>query len=96
MVKKCEVLINNEAVTVIKFGGHEVQIPAIKKDVKFVNVLFENGKYIVVGDDYKENKKVEQVKVEPVKTTEAHPTVKPNYNNFNKKTTHKAFNKNKK
>lgn len=54
MVKKCNVLINNDAVTVINYDGVKVQIPSIHRDAKTVNVVFENNKYIVVGDDYVE------------------------------------------
>lgn len=52
MVKKCNILINNDAVTVINYDGVKVQIPSIHKDAKTVNVILENNKYIVVGDDY--------------------------------------------
>lgn len=67
MVKQCKVLINNEAVTVINFDGREVQIPAIKRNVDSVNILFKNNQYIVVGDDYKEKKEeaVKEVKKQP-------------------------------
>jgi len=66
MVKKCEVLINNEAVTVINFDGREVQIPSIKNDIDYVNILYKDGKYIVVGDDYKEKQKVEKIENKPI------------------------------
>lgn len=54
MVKNCRVLINNEAVTVIEYDGVLVQIPAINREAKNVNVILQNGRYIVVNDDYKE------------------------------------------
>ena len=55
MIKKCKVIINNEAVTVIRFGNIEVQIPSIHKKADYVNVLYENGKYKIVDADYKDN-----------------------------------------
>ncbi len=55
MIKKCKVIINNEAVTVIRFGNIEVQIPSIHKKADYVNVLYENGKYKIVDGDYKDN-----------------------------------------
>lgn len=65
MVKECEVLINNDLVTVIKFDDTEVQVPAIKRDAETVKVVFENNSYKVVDDDYKEKPvKVEEHKAE--------------------------------
>lgn len=54
MVKNCRVLINNEAVTVIEYDGVLVQIPAIHKETKNVNVILQDGRHIVVDDDYEE------------------------------------------
>lgn len=54
MVKNCRVLINNEAVTVIEYDGVLVQIPAIHREAKNINVILQNGRYIVVNDNYKE------------------------------------------
>lgn len=55
MIKNCRVLINNEAVTVIDYDGVKVQIPAINRIAKSVNVIAENGIYSVINDDYVEN-----------------------------------------
>ena len=55
MVQKCPVLLNNDAVTVISFNGTEVQLPSIKQALSSVNVLYKNGKYSIVSDDYKED-----------------------------------------
>ena len=42
MIKQCPVIINNGAVTVIKFGDIDVQLPYCnKKDIKTLNVKFE-------------------------------------------------------
>lgn len=56
MVKECVVKLNNDAVTVVNFDGIDVQFPAINKDDKTVFVSFENGKYVIVDKDYKEQR----------------------------------------
>ena len=56
MVKRCNVILNNNAVTVINYDGNEVQIPSIQRNAKAVNVILKDGKYIVVDDDYVEIK----------------------------------------
>ena len=48
MTKECTVLLNNSAVTVVKFGEVEVQLPSIRRDAKKVFVKFENDRYAVV------------------------------------------------
>lgn len=48
MTKECTVLLNNSAVTVVKFGDVEVQLPSIQRDAKKVFVKFENDRYAVV------------------------------------------------
>lgn len=51
MIKQCPVIINNGAVTVIKFGDIDVQLPYCnKKDIKTLNVKFENGQYSIIDD----------------------------------------------
>ena len=57
MAKECKVVTNNEAVTVFDYDGTLVQIPSIHEDVKTINVVFKNGYYTVVGDDYIEDTK---------------------------------------
>lgn len=54
MIKDCNVLINNDAVTVVRFNGVDVQLPSIHRSAKTVRVYYDNGKYSVVGDDYRE------------------------------------------
>ena len=56
MVKECKVLINNDAVTVIKYDDIKVQVPSIHRTANTVKVLYKNGKYTVVDDDYIEQK----------------------------------------
>lgn len=54
MVKDCKVILNNSAVTVVRFGDIDVQFPSIKMDEKIVRVLFKDGKYTIVANDYQE------------------------------------------
>lgn len=52
MLKICKVILNNQYVTVVNFGGMEIQFPSIRRKADEVNVLFENGKYMIVDDNY--------------------------------------------
>lgn len=54
MVKDCKVILNNEAVTVARFGDIDIQFPSIHRKAKQVRVLFKNGKYKIVNDDFHE------------------------------------------
>lgn len=74
MLKVCNVILNNEAVTVIREGGYDVQIPAIHREAKTVKVLIEQGKYIVVPDSYEEQDDI---------------MIEKNEKKYNKKTTEK-------
>lgn len=49
MTKECKVILNNSAVTVVKFGEIEVQLPPIQRDAKKIFVKFENDRYAVVN-----------------------------------------------
>ena len=51
MIKECQVILNNESVSVVKFGDIEVQLPPIGKDVKTVKVECEDGRYSIVKDE---------------------------------------------
>ena len=53
MVKECLVKINNEAITVVRYGDTDIQFPSIHKDVNTVFVNYEGGKYFIVDKDYK-------------------------------------------
>ena len=55
MVKKCSVVLNNEAVTVVKYGDIDIQFPSIHKDDKKVFVNYEDGRYFIVDKNYKPN-----------------------------------------
>jgi phage gp45-like len=59
MIKECPILINNTAVTVVKYDDVEVQFPAINKDVKTVFVDFTEGKYNIV-----DKKEIEKATIE--------------------------------
>lgn len=54
MIKNCNILINNEAVTVIEYDGKKIQIPSIHRKATTVKVVKKGNKCIVVDDDYKE------------------------------------------
>lgn len=56
MTKVCDVIINNEAVTVVKFDDKEIQFPSIHKDVRAVIVKNDNGKYSIVDKMENESK----------------------------------------
>ena len=51
MIKECQVILNNESVSVVKFDNTEVQFPPIGKDVKSVKVKYEDGRYSIVKDE---------------------------------------------
>lgn len=51
MIKECQVILNNESVSVVKFGNTEVQLPPIGKDVKTVKIECEDGRYSIVKDE---------------------------------------------
>lgn len=48
MTKECKVILNNDAVTVVKFDGNEIQFPSIHRNAKSVFVKFDNGSYSIV------------------------------------------------
>lgn len=54
MISNCKVLINNDAVTVVRFNNVDVQLPSIHRSTETIRVCYANGKYFVVDDDYKE------------------------------------------
>lgn len=61
MALKCPVILNNDAVTVVKYNDIEIQFPAIGRDTKYVNVDFANGTYRIV-ENTKTEKKIESTK----------------------------------
>ena len=48
MIKECKVILNNDAITVVRFDDTDVQFSSIAKDAKTVNVKYDNGKYSIV------------------------------------------------
>lgn len=50
MIKECPIVINNDVVTVVKYGDVEVQFPSIHKSVAKVFVNNENGKYSIIDN----------------------------------------------
>lgn len=75
MVKECKVLVNNDAVTVVKYDDIKVQVPSIHKDAKTVKVLCEDNKYTVVDDDYVEQKSKKKKKTVDETTVDEAETV---------------------
>lgn len=76
MTKACKVILNNDAVTVVKFGTKEIQFPSIHKDTDSVFVKADNGMYSIVDKMENEapttstSKKVENKKSTSEKVTE--------------------------
>lgn len=52
MVKECQVITNNDAITVVRCGETDIQFPSIKRTATTVKVLFRDGKYKIVPDDF--------------------------------------------
>lgn len=48
MVKECNVILNNDAVTVVVYDGIRVQLPSIKRKAQTVFVDKRGNKYVVV------------------------------------------------
>ena len=73
MIKQCNVILNNELVTVVRFGENNIQLPSVGKDVKSIYVCHEDGKYFVVDETETRNNVEEQAvklrKRAPKKTT---------------------------
>ena len=68
MIKECPVIMNNDAVTVVRFDGIDIQFPSVKREgVKTLNVKFENGIYSIVDSAEKE---ADSHAEKTVKTTE--------------------------
>lgn len=51
MIKECQVILNNDAVSVVKFDNTEIQFPPVGKNTKSVKVKCENGRYSIVTDE---------------------------------------------
>lgn len=82
MITQCKIKLNNDLVTVIDYNGNLVQIPSIQdKNAKCVNVLFSDGHYKVVPEDF----------VEPSKVVQTEETVKSE-KKTKKKTTRRTNN----
>ena len=66
MIKECKVILNNDAITVVRFDDTDVQFSSIAKDTKTVNVKYDNGKYSIV--DHAEE--TDPIVAEPSEVTE--------------------------
>lgn len=73
MTKQCPVILNNKAVTVVKFDNIEIQFPSIHKDAETVFVKFEDDKYTIV-----ENIEDEKVVISHKKRNQKKTTVEDN------------------
>ena len=71
MIKECPITINNEAVTVAKFGETSVQFPSIHRDAKTIFVSYENGSYQIVDKPAEEPKSATKVAKFKKKTTKS-------------------------
>ena len=76
MVKQCNVILNNEAVTVVRFGDVSVQLPAIGVDAKSIWVAYENGKYYRVDEMCAQTEVKAETLVQPKKRATKKTTTK--------------------
>ncbi len=67
MVKQCNIILNNSAVTVVKYGDILVQLPAIGKDADSILVAYEGDKYFSVNEGYAEKEVRTETLVQPKK-----------------------------
>ncbi len=54
MVKECKVILNNDALTVVRYDDKDIQFPAIGRKAATVKVLMTRSGAKIVSDDYKE------------------------------------------
>ena len=75
MIKECPVILNNEAVTVVRYDDITIQFPSIKHDAKKVFVNYENDKYTIVDKMPDEKPKTTAKKRTTKKKTTEEPKV---------------------
>ena len=85
MVKECPILINNTAVTVVKYGDVEVQFPAINKNAKTIFVDYVEGKYTIVDSLKNEQEIIEKTVEETFDIKEVKKTTKDGVKSQQKK-----------
>ena len=73
MTKKCIVTLDNDYVTVVKYGDTYIQFPAMGIKSEYVWVKYENGKYTIVDE---ETAKKESERTEIKKTTKSKTKIK--------------------
>lgn len=76
MVKQCNVVLNNDLVTVVRFGEKNVQLPAIGKDAKAIHVAYENGRYFVVDGNQIHHSDSDEIALKPKKRAMKKTTMK--------------------
>ena len=69
MIKECPIIINNDAVTVVRFGDTDIQFSPIMDDKRTVNVKFENGVYSIVDHAEEPKKETKHVEIKETKKT---------------------------
>lgn len=55
MIKACNIVLKNSAVTVVDFDGVKVQFPAIKSNSEFVYVEHKDDRYSIVSEEEYKN-----------------------------------------
>ena len=50
-MKRCPIILNNEAFTVIEYDGKPVQLPAIHHPAKFLNIEYRDGHYVIAAEN---------------------------------------------
>lgn len=75
MIRECKVILNNDAVTVVKFDNKEIQFPSIHKKKDTVFVKMDNNSYSIVD---KESADIEQLskKSQKLKKTTTKSSIK--------------------
>lgn len=69
MVKECLVILNNEAVTVVRYDSKDIQFPSIHKDTKKVFVNYENDRYSIVDESFAKKEAARPRKKKVIKKT---------------------------
>jgi len=74
LIKKCNVVLHNEAVMVIDFDGRKIQMPSVKCDTEYVFVEFKDNRYSLVTEneyaDYTAKPEKKQKEMPKVKIVE--------------------------
>lgn len=69
MCSKCTVIMDNECVTVVRFGDKVIQFPHMETDSKELYIECRNGKYVLL-DEIPKTKNINKPKTKKNETTE--------------------------